>query len=354
MPIAAWGFAPALAAGNTVVLKARRDHSADRACGSPSWRSRPGSRRACFQVLPGRGAVVGEPVRHARGACARSSSPASTRIGKQIMAGCRGAGEAGDAGARRQEREHRVRRRRPRQGPPRPRRPRPSTNAGQGLLRAVPGSWSSSRCSTTSWPSWRTAVLAVKVGDPKRRGHRDGAADHRRATGPRSPATCPTTHRSPSAASAPDGAGFWFPPTVLAPVAQRHPRPSPRRSSGPCSPSCPSATRPTRSASRNAHRVRPVRFDLDPRHRPGPAGPRGASRRATCPSTRTPPCATRPRSADFKQSGLGRELGPDALDAFTETKKRLHLHRGLIDSVFPVFVSLHPTTFTSTFNPTEE
>ena len=31
-------------------------------------------------------------------------------------------------------------------------------------------------------------------------------------------------------------------------------------------------------------------------------------------------CATPRRSAAFKQSGLGRELGPDAATAFTETK----------------------------------
>ena len=56
--------------------------------------------------------------------------------------------------------------------------------------------------------------------------------------------------------------------------------------------------------------------DVAPRH---PRRPR-LSRPATSRSTRTPRCATRRRSAAFKQSGLGRELGPDAATAFTETK----------------------------------
>ncbi|GAA2993314.1 aldehyde dehydrogenase family protein [Actinokineospora diospyrosa] len=86
MPIAAWGFAPALAAGNTVVLKpaeltpltALRLAELARAAGIPE---------DVFQVLPGRGDVVGQRfVTHP--AVRKVVFTGSTRVGKQIMAGC--------------------------------------------------------------------------------------------------------------------------------------------------------------------------------------------------------------------------------------------------------------------------
>ena len=54
----------------------------------------------------------------------------------------------------------------------------------------------------------------------------------------------------------------------------------------------------------------------------GPArcASRGRSRRACCRSTRTPRCGSRRPFGGFKQSGIGRELGPDALEHYTEVK----------------------------------
>jgi len=86
MPIAGWGFAPALAAGNTVVLKpaeltpltAIRLGELGRAAGLA-----PG----VFTVVPGKGSVVGARfVTHplVRKVCFTGS----TAVGKQIMAGC--------------------------------------------------------------------------------------------------------------------------------------------------------------------------------------------------------------------------------------------------------------------------
>ena len=86
MPIAGWGFAPALAAGNTVVLKpaemtpltALRLAGLAREAGLPD---------GVFTVIPGRGSVVGRrfvdnPL--VRKVCFTGS----TEVGKQIMAGC--------------------------------------------------------------------------------------------------------------------------------------------------------------------------------------------------------------------------------------------------------------------------
>jgi betaine-aldehyde dehydrogenase len=86
MPIAGWGFAPALAAGNTVVLKpaeitpltAIRIGELALEAGIP-----PG----VFTVLPGKGSVVGNrfvthPDVH------KVVFTGSTAVGKQIMAGC--------------------------------------------------------------------------------------------------------------------------------------------------------------------------------------------------------------------------------------------------------------------------
>jgi acyl-CoA reductase-like NAD-dependent aldehyde dehydrogenase len=86
MPIAGWGFAPALAAGNTVVLKpaeltpltAMRLHDLALDAGLPE---------GVFTVIPGKGSVVGARfVTHpdVRKVCFTGS----TEVGKQIMAGC--------------------------------------------------------------------------------------------------------------------------------------------------------------------------------------------------------------------------------------------------------------------------
>ncbi|MGC4854262.1 aldehyde dehydrogenase family protein [Micromonospora sp. DT4] len=86
MPIAAWGFAPALAAGNTVVLKpaeltpltALRLAELAREAGLPD---------GVFTVLPGAGAVVGERfVSHP--AVRKICFTGSTEVGTRIMAGC--------------------------------------------------------------------------------------------------------------------------------------------------------------------------------------------------------------------------------------------------------------------------
>ncbi|WP_285612157.1 aldehyde dehydrogenase family protein [Actinokineospora globicatena] len=86
MPIAAWGFAPALAAGNTVVLKPA-ELTPLTAIKLAELAHAVGIPEDVFQVLPGRGEVVGQRfVTHP--AVRKVVFTGSTRVGKQIMAGC--------------------------------------------------------------------------------------------------------------------------------------------------------------------------------------------------------------------------------------------------------------------------
>ena len=86
MPIAAWGFAPALAAGNTVVLKPA-ELTPLTAIRLGELAAEAGLPPGVFTVIPGRGSVVGQRfVEHplVRKICFTGS----TEVGKAIMAGC--------------------------------------------------------------------------------------------------------------------------------------------------------------------------------------------------------------------------------------------------------------------------
>ncbi|MBM7515992.1 aldehyde dehydrogenase family protein [Nocardioides nitrophenolicus] len=86
MPIAGWGFAPALAAGNTVVLKPA-ELTPLTAIRLGELALEAGLPEGVFTVIPGKGSVVGERfVTHpgVRKVCFTGS----TEVGKRIMAGC--------------------------------------------------------------------------------------------------------------------------------------------------------------------------------------------------------------------------------------------------------------------------
>ena len=86
MPIAGWGFAPALAAGNTVVLKPA-ELTPLTAIRLGELALEAGIGEGVFTVIPGQGAVVGERfVTHpyVRKICFTGS----TEVGKMIMKGC--------------------------------------------------------------------------------------------------------------------------------------------------------------------------------------------------------------------------------------------------------------------------
>jgi acyl-CoA reductase-like NAD-dependent aldehyde dehydrogenase len=85
MPIASWGFAPALAAGNTVVLKPA-ELTPLTAIRLGELALEAGLPPDVFQVLPGPGRVVGQRfVEHPD--VAKIVFTGSTEVGKQIMAG---------------------------------------------------------------------------------------------------------------------------------------------------------------------------------------------------------------------------------------------------------------------------
>ncbi|MCW2140511.1 aldehyde dehydrogenase family protein [Actinoplanes cyaneus] len=86
MPIAGWGFAPALAAGNTVVLKPA-ELTPLTAIRLGELALEAGLPEGVFQVLPGKGSVVGQRfVTHP--AVRKVCFTGSTAVGKSIMAGC--------------------------------------------------------------------------------------------------------------------------------------------------------------------------------------------------------------------------------------------------------------------------
>jgi acyl-CoA reductase-like NAD-dependent aldehyde dehydrogenase len=86
MPIAGWGFGPALAAGNTVVLKPA-ELTPLTAIRLGELALEAGLPEDVFTVLPGKGSVVGERfVTHP--AVRKVCFTGSTGVGKSIMAGC--------------------------------------------------------------------------------------------------------------------------------------------------------------------------------------------------------------------------------------------------------------------------
>jgi betaine-aldehyde dehydrogenase len=86
MPIAGWGFAPALAAGNTVVLKPA-EITPLTAMRIAELALEAGIPEGVFTVLPGQGSVVGQ--RFVTNPLVRKVCfTGSTEVGKQIMAGC--------------------------------------------------------------------------------------------------------------------------------------------------------------------------------------------------------------------------------------------------------------------------
>ena len=283
-------------------------------------------RRARARVRAARGPVPGAAgPRLGRGRALRHPRAGAQgrlhRIDRGRQAGggrMRGAGQAGHPRARRQERQRRLRRLPTSSGRPRRHPARCSTTPGRTAARAA-ASWSSAACSTASSSCSSRPCKACQGRRARRRGAPRWARSSRRRTATRCSAFLDDATPVAFRGSAPDG------PRLLdgadrAAARPRTDRVADRRDLRPGGQrAARSTTRPTRSRSRTtASTGSPARSGRATSA--APSASRAASSRGTLSVNSHSSVRYTTPFGGVKQSGLGRELGPDAALAFTETK----------------------------------
>jgi acyl-CoA reductase-like NAD-dependent aldehyde dehydrogenase len=313
MPIFAWGMAPALAAGNTVVAKpaeitpltAIRIGELALAAGLPE---------GVLTVLPGKGSVVGQRlVDHPL--VRKIVFTGSTEVGREVMAGCarqvkRVTLELGGKSANIVFADADLER------------------AAATAPYAVFDNAGQDCCARSRILVQRSvfdrfmellepAVAGVRVGDPSAPETEMGpliSAAHRERVASYVPDGAPVAFRG----SCPDSPGFWFPPTVLAPAGAQDPAFT-DEVFGPVV-----TVTPFEDEADAVEIANDTPYGLS-----GSIWTENVGRAIrVARGVETGNLSVNSHSSvrywtpfgGFKQSGLGRELGPDALDSFTDVK----------------------------------